>query len=101
MVCKKQCPVCDTSIPKREVLNTGYKRECQIITCKNCNSELEASWGKVGGWMALFILPAGPLLNIFNISTAWGIVVAITVSSLVLLPLAMLVGVCKVPLVKK
>ena len=99
MLCKKQCPVCKASIPKRDVFNTGNKRGCEIITCNYCNSKLEANWGKVGGWMALFILPAGPLFNIFNTSSTLGIVIAITVTALILLPLSLLVGVCKVPLI--
>ena len=99
MACNKQCPVCGASISKREVLDTAYKLDHKGIICQKCNAKLEPKWRKVGGWMALFILPAGPFFSIIDTSTVLGVVTAITVCILVLLPLSMLVGICKVPLV--
>ena len=99
MACKKLCPECGALIPKRKVLDTAYKLNHKGIICQKCNTNIEPKWGKVGGWMALFILPAGPFFNIFDTSTVFGVVTAITVCILVLLPLAMVVGICKVPLV--
>ena len=98
MACKKQCPVCGTSISKREIFDTTYKLDHIGIICQKCNTKLDPKWGKVGGWMALFVLPAGPFFNIFDTTTVLGVVMAITVCILVFLPLAMMVGICKVPL---
>ncbi len=99
MTCKKQCPVCGASISKREVLDTAYKLDHKGIICQKCNAKLEPKWRKVGGLMALFILPAGPFFYIFDTSTILGMVTAIIVCIIVLLPLSILIGFCKVPLV--
>ena len=96
MLCKKTCPVCDTSLNKYDVLRSGYKWEYQTITCEKCNSKLKPNWGGAIAWMFLCILPIGPLFNTFDTSTYLGITLLLITSAFILLPLSIAVGLCKV-----
>ena len=98
MPCNKKCPKCEETISKRDVFNTGYKRECQVITCHKCNSKLTANWGRIGGYLGLGILMVSPILSLFNSSTPLGIFIAVITVLFVLFPLIMVAGICLVPL---
>ena len=96
MLCKKTCPVCEETLNKHNVLRSAYKWEYQTITCKNCSSKLKPNWGSAIAWMSLCILPIGPLFNIFDISNYIGIALLIITASFIVLPLSVMVGLCKI-----
>ena len=96
MICKHKCPESGAPVAKRNVVRSGYRIDAQKFSCDACQADLRANWtrGTVLGMIVL--LPAGPLFNIFDISTVAGFLTYLATVFLLILPLAAVVGVCAV-----